>query len=319
MTARRHQDPEWRAFERLIARIEADAGPAGLVVTSPDRIKCLVTGRLREVDASIRTRAGTSELLITVECRRRNKTQDVTWIEQLAAKRQAIGADRTIAVSASGFSADAEAVARRHGISLRRASEVSVADINQLLKLDFVLFWHKSCALAGVGIRAFRSAEPDTPPPNEFDFALSDGTDLFAPLFRNIDNGSTWSVNDIWREVQAALNPFADIEKGAPPIIRTARIPYSGNVTIERPDGSQILGHVFLGVALWIEPEMVPIEEAQRIEYGSSEEPAIQRVEFASKQSKPLDWRISLQMPKGSTDIADIQTGGNWPGSEDKS
>lgn len=78
MTARHHQDPEWREFERLVARIEADAGPRGLVVISPDRIRCKVTGRLREVDASIRSRIGTAETLITIECRRRAAIQDVT-------------------------------------------------------------------------------------------------------------------------------------------------------------------------------------------------------------------------------------------------
>lgn len=120
MTARRRTDPHWREFEKLIARIEADAGPQGIVVKPPDSIRCKLTGRLREVDATIRTKAGTAEMLITIECRRRTKVQDVTWLEQLATKRSSIGADRTIAVSHSGFSPEAETVARRLGITLRR-------------------------------------------------------------------------------------------------------------------------------------------------------------------------------------------------------
>ena len=32
------QCPDWREFESLVARIEADAGPHGMTVTSPDRI-----------------------------------------------------------------------------------------------------------------------------------------------------------------------------------------------------------------------------------------------------------------------------------------
>lgn len=68
MTARRRSDPQWREFEKLIARIEADAGPQGIVVKSPDRIRCKLTDRLREVDATIRTKAGTAEMLITIEC-----------------------------------------------------------------------------------------------------------------------------------------------------------------------------------------------------------------------------------------------------------
>lgn len=88
MTRRRRQDHEWQEFERLVARIEADAGPRGVIVTSPDRIRCKITGRLREVDASIRSRIGTAEMLVTIECRRRAAVQDVTWIEQLATKKR---------------------------------------------------------------------------------------------------------------------------------------------------------------------------------------------------------------------------------------
>lgn len=46
MMSGRNREPDWREFERLVARIEADAGPNGIVVTSPDRVRCNVTGRL---------------------------------------------------------------------------------------------------------------------------------------------------------------------------------------------------------------------------------------------------------------------------------
>lgn len=67
MAGRRRNVPEWKDFEQLVARIEKDAGPFGLVVTSPDRILCKITGRKREVDVSIRGRAGTTNILITIE------------------------------------------------------------------------------------------------------------------------------------------------------------------------------------------------------------------------------------------------------------
>src|SRR3546814_447 len=151
MTAVHRKEPEWREFERLVARIEADAGPRGMTVTSPDRIRCKTTGRLREVDASIRSRTGTVEMLVTIECRRRTNIQDVTWIEQLVTKKHAIGADHTIAVSASGFSENAQKIADQNGISLRIISDVGIEDINALLRLDFVVFWHKACAITRVG------------------------------------------------------------------------------------------------------------------------------------------------------------------------
>ena len=120
---------EWREFERLAARIEEAASPHGAVVTSPDRILDLTTGQIREVDASIRHKLGTADVLITVECRRRGRKGDDTWIEQLATKRSKIGAAKTIAVSSAGFTKSAAKSAKQLGIELRTLSEISAADI----------------------------------------------------------------------------------------------------------------------------------------------------------------------------------------------
>jgi len=110
---------DWRDFEKLVARIEETLAPKGAVVKSPDRIRDMVSGRMREVDASIRFDVGSTPILITIECRKRSAVQDDTWIEQLATKRQKIGAAKTIAVSATGFSASAAQTAKHHGIELR--------------------------------------------------------------------------------------------------------------------------------------------------------------------------------------------------------
>ena len=311
MTAGRRRDPEWREFERLIARIEADAGPKGLVVTSPDRLRCKHTGRLREVDASIRANIGTTAMLVTIECRRRTKIQDVTWIEQLATKRTSIGADRTIAVSVSGFSSDAQTAASHFGITLRKVSDLTAADVNPLLGLDFVMFWHKACAVAGAGIRVYRAGEEIVPEPDDIDWVLPADTDLFAPIFRNVKEGSSWSLNDVWLKVQETLDPYAEIEKAAPPVVRTARIPYPGTVTVDTPEGPQLLGCVFLSMAMWIEPETVSIEDALKVEYANPESASVHRVEFTSERTK--DWRISLQAQSDSRNVSEIRVGGNWP------
>ena len=116
-----------REFELLVSRIEAALAPAGAAIQSPDHILDRVTGEKREVDASIRYRVGSADLLITVECRDRTRTEDVTWIEQLATKQRQIGAAHTIAVSSTGFSGPASKAARMHGISTRVIDEVSDA------------------------------------------------------------------------------------------------------------------------------------------------------------------------------------------------
>ena len=307
------RDAEWREFERMIARIEADAGPSGMIVKSPDRIRSKVTGRLREVDASIRYRIGSAEVLITIECRRRKNIQDVTWIEQLSSKRTAIGADRTIAVSASGFTEDAEKSAVHNGISLRKVSDVSSADINSLLCLDFVQFWHKACYVGRVGIRKFRSLEWKIPGSEDIDFLLPKDTDPFAPIFRNEKIGTSWSLNDLWHELQEAVDPFEGIEKGQRPVLRTACFPYPGTVTVAVDEGRCLLGDVILTVALGIESEEISLDDAHKVEYASDDMSAIQRVEFTSRRRRDHDWRISLQIPKESNDIVDLRVGSDRP------
>lgn len=121
---------EWKEFERLVARIEEIAAPQGAVIKSPDRIRDLTTGKMREVDASIRYRVGTADILITIECRKRSRRADDTWIEQLATKRNKLGAAKTIAVSSTGFSDSALITARHHGLELRVLSEISAQDLH---------------------------------------------------------------------------------------------------------------------------------------------------------------------------------------------
>ena len=125
--------PPWREFERLVAMIEESAGPRGAVVTSPDRLRDLTTNKMREVDASIRCTAGSVDILITIECQKRRRKADDTWIEQLATKRQKIGAAKTIAVSAKGFTRAAHLTARQHGIELRTLSEIRPQDVAMCL------------------------------------------------------------------------------------------------------------------------------------------------------------------------------------------
>ncbi|MGH6926568.1 MAG: restriction endonuclease [Propylenella sp.] len=313
VTRRGRTSADWRQFEELVARIEQDAGPLGLRVTSPDRIRCRTTGRLREVDASIRSQVGTTQMLVTIECRKRGRKQDVTWIEQLATKKLAIGADRTIAVSPVGFSDEAHAVARLHGIDLRRLSDVSAAQINRLLRLDFVLFTHKRCAITRVGIRLFRSLEWTIPDPTAVDFELPPEADAFRPIFCDSDTGRRWSLNDLWHEVQGVTNPYDGIAKGQRPVVRTACFPYPGNVTMDTADGPKRIGDVLLSIALWLDVEMVRLEEAKKVEYGAPTAPELQRVEFTSRDTSAKDWRISLQAPKDAGDVSQVRTGGNWP------
>lgn len=125
----RGMDRSWKDFEELVAHIERVLAPSGAVVKANDWIRNKLTGRKRQVDASIRYNIGTVPILITVECRKRKHKQDDTWIEQLVTKRQNLGAATTIAVASEDISEQAKKTAKFYGIEFRKISDISKEDI----------------------------------------------------------------------------------------------------------------------------------------------------------------------------------------------
>jgi hypothetical protein len=143
-------------------------------------------------------------------------------------------------------------------------------------------------------------------------------TDLAAHIFRNTETNYTWSLNDMWHQMQEVANPYADVERGQAPVIRTACFPYPGNVAVQTDEGPKRLGDVLLSMGLWIELEEVWLDAAPKVEYTSPEGIALQRVEFISERREEKDWSISLQIPKDSKNIRELTTGFNAPPSEEK-
>ena len=110
---------EGRTLEKLIASLEKLLTGTNVEIKSPDYIKGVNSESLREVDVSLRTQIGSIEILVILECRDRQKTDDVTWIEQLATKRMDVLASKAVSISSSGFSSGAIKTAKHFGIELR--------------------------------------------------------------------------------------------------------------------------------------------------------------------------------------------------------
>lgn len=117
-----------KALEILVAQIEQVLG-SNIKVISPDRIPDRVTGVLREVDVSVRSKLGTTEILLIFECRKRGRRADCTWIEQLASKGRDIGANKVVAVTTGGHSRAALAKATAYGIELRELRTIAPAEL----------------------------------------------------------------------------------------------------------------------------------------------------------------------------------------------
>lgn len=125
-----------RELERIVHALERCWSPSEAIVRSPDSIPDRITSEPREVDVSIRYNIGSVPVLVILECRDRHHVQDVTWIEQLAKKRDDVRAARAVAVSSSGFSEPAIVKARHEGIEIRTIEELTPEKIGHWRIID---------------------------------------------------------------------------------------------------------------------------------------------------------------------------------------
>jgi hypothetical protein len=102
--------PDWKRVELLVAKLESVLGPSA-DIRSPDKIRDKDTKRPRQIDVSIRIAAGSVNLLVIMECRKRQRVSDATWIEQVAQKKVSVNADRAVVVGRIGEAAQEKAKA----------------------------------------------------------------------------------------------------------------------------------------------------------------------------------------------------------------
>ena len=75
------------------------------------------------------TTVGSAEVLVdNPNCRDRGRPADVTWLEQVKTKRDAIGASKAIAVASGNFSKKALKAADSYGIDARTLAQVTSAE-----------------------------------------------------------------------------------------------------------------------------------------------------------------------------------------------
>jgi len=111
-------------------------------ITSPAFPIDKTTGKPREVDVLIEYKDSESKpRRISIECRDRSTTQDVTWIEQLVQKKEDLDLDYTIATTTTNFSDGAIAKANYHGIIIEQAEMPSAEKIETLQKTTFMDFF----------------------------------------------------------------------------------------------------------------------------------------------------------------------------------
>lgn len=202
-----------REFEQLVESFERACGP-GAIIKSPDRLPDLDTGQMREIDATLRGKVGSSEVLLIVECRKRGRTADVRWVEEVAQKVRSVGANGAILV-ATAFSRPAKDKADKLGIQHRTIAETQDPEkMGQLFHQTYtglVTWWprwevtswlpvfDKSCDLSILPRRAVAVGPSDRVFLQRPEGAMLSFSDLVVPGLRAAQNEwfKEWAVDSV--------------------------------------------------------------------------------------------------------------------------
>jgi hypothetical protein len=271
--------PEWRQFEKLIARIECAMAPSGAVVTSPDRILDKVTGELREVDASIRYMVGTCPVLITIECRDRSSIEDVRWIEQLAEKQRSIGAAITVAVTSKGFSEPAIKKAAASGIQVRTLTDATADDFVQWLKFQNVQVDVSEWALADIALELYDAPDDAELKPSVRECISQQGS--LAPILIRNSDGKRYHIENIlveWRKRNGTFFP-TDLPFDGRNVHRNLHQPlHRGCFHFETTKGGYDVRVIHIGIML--SRKRLQVAVARLAEYADTASKLVQTAEW---------------------------------------
>jgi hypothetical protein len=269
---------DWREFEKLVARIERAIGPIGAAVWSPDYIRDSVTGELREVDASIRTKRDGPPIRV-LECRDRAKVEDVMWIEQLVTKCHDHGVPTT-AVSSAGFSTSAVAKANHYGIETRRISDMTQDEMIGWVRIKevvntiyFPVLETVNIVMYGVGAETGGMLHPSV-----IEQAEAGGGD--APVFIRHADGQGFSACQIldWA-ARKGLDLFTRVPDDGTKVRKQAVIQFpKGLFHVQTTSGPRDLGKLILGVDVHAEKSSTWLPE-KGFSYHGTGRPATYGIE----------------------------------------
>lgn len=177
-------------IQKLIKYISEQLAPEGAKVEESVLLeeKGVKNPSEREIDILLEYNIGISTIRIAIECRDRERTDNITWIDSLIGQYANLPVDKVIAISRSGFSSNAIEKAELNNIitmTLDKASEVN---------------WNKQFLKIGIGqvdlVIKFEAISFTTKPPLETKLSSDD------KLILESDKGT---VNDFVNKVTPIL------------------------------------------------------------------------------------------------------------------
>lgn len=268
----------WKRFEEVAGRIEAHLAPTGAVVKLDDHLRDKKTGQLRQVDASIRYRVGSVEILITLECRRHSDPQDVTWIEQLAKKKENIGANATIAVASEGFFKTAGISAAFENVYPRTLEELEAGNLDWL-RFTHVDFQQKIYSIRQIGVELWDPAQGDEIQIDDRLFV--DGAkrlDLY-PLFIKTNTGQRFNSYEPIRLSELKGADWFAGNKDANEVAQHLKWEcHDRGISVATNHGDKPVRSIYLEFTVRIERHLIPVENLFR--YKRAEGTILEGAEF---------------------------------------
>jgi hypothetical protein len=263
-----------KELEKLVEALERLLVHSGASVTSPDFLIDRTTGKRREVDVSVRSRVGSIEVVVILECRDWSIPQCSPWIEQLAQKRDDVNAAKAVAVSSSGFNEAAAKKAHAHGIELRRIEEINLAAVEEWCRVNRVTISQRNFDFLdfGIGLRSRPSAVSSQV---QVHGSLRDATFMWRA------DGSRKNA----RELLMTLDPHAQLWSGIPTtgerVRRKFRLDFRAlGVRVGMIQGGSVidLAGVEGELEMWLLHREVPLNRV--VSYRSNEETFVESVEY---------------------------------------
>lgn len=135
------EEKRGRPFERLVAAVQAKLDP-GAQVHSPLRVQQTRSGVPAELDAAVKGKVGSTEILVAIEAKDYREDVGVEKVRAFASLLKDIRAHKGIMVAQAGFTGGALSVAANEGIEtcvLRAANDDDWQGYLRSVKLEVVM------------------------------------------------------------------------------------------------------------------------------------------------------------------------------------
>lgn len=247
-----------RDLEKLVAALENLLSNSNIEVKSPDYIVGVNSGSRREVDVSLRSIVGSSEILVILETRDRTEIDDVRWIEQLAMKKEDVLASKVVAVSSAGFTEGAKNTAQRLGVSLREVNELNFDAIAEWFRVTEFRVFEQKGILQNAEVRVDEEFL-------EIAINRTKNINLNSPFLIHMPSGKEQSILQAWKDA-VNQNPqmFEGLEPNIDPIRRTIIVDYpnpDNRYRIKTDIGDFPVKEIVFDVNLSITITLCPISE----------------------------------------------------------